>query len=542
MPAHIDALGALGALGVIDLVLRQADVHDGSGDPPRRTDVAIAAGRIAAIGDDLAAPETAQTLDLSGRVLAPGFIDLHTHSDVSLLSEPGCISAIEQGVTTQAVGLCGFSAGPLSSASGARMVEEEPIFAFPGVAWDWTTIGGYREAVERCRPATNVVTFVGHNTLRRTVLGTVDRPPTPAELTTMQHAIDEAIDQGARGFTTGLSYAPGLFATVEELAALAKVAARRGLPYHTHMRYGPGGVVASVAEALDTAERAGVELNISHLYPGADQRAEAADALLAMLDDARRRGIEVTFDLTVFTRGGGAWVQSLPGWARDGGMAATVAAISDPTSRARLIEALSGPNAEHWMADWDDQVICKVNRPEHAELAGRSIGEVARERGRPPIETALDLVVEDGQFWVAPTIKSQDHLDRMIASPLCVPIGDGFAHHPVRHRAYGLMPKSFGTFPLVLGSYVRDRGVLPLTSAIHKMTSEPARRLGLADRGLIRAGYVADLVVFDPTTVAARATTADPAARPAGIERVMVGGVWVVIDGAATGDRPGAVL
>lgn len=194
------------------------------------------------------------------------------------------------------------------------------------------------------------------------------------------------------------------------------------------------------------------------------------------------------------------------------------------------------------MADWDDQVICKVNRTENAHLAGRTVGEIARERGQEPIDTALDLVLEDGQFWIAPTIKDQGHLDRLIASPLCVPIGDGFASHPEKHRACGLMPKSFGTFPLVLGSYVRDRGVLTIEEAIRKITAEPARRLGLADRGLLAPESAADLVIFDLATVGNRATQADPAARPSGIERVMVNGEWVVIDGRATGARPGRSL
>ena len=449
---------------------------------------------------------------------------------------------IEQGVTTQAVGLCGFSAGPVGAESLAGLIEEEPVFAFPGVAWDWTTIGGYRNAVERARPATNVTTFVGHNSLRRFVIGSVNRPPTTVELARMVDLIGEAIDQGARGFTTGLSYAPGLFADIDELVALAGAAAARGRPYHTHMRYGPDGVKASVLEALETAERTGVELNISHMYPHADLPAEAADELLELLDDARGRGVDVTFDLTVFQRGGGAWVQSLPAWARDGGQAGTAAVIRDPSSRARLIDYLEGPSVDWWMADWDDQLICKVNRPELADLAGRTIGQIARERGQAPMATALDLVLEDGQFWVAPTIKNQDHLDRLIASPLCVPIGDGFAHHPERHRAYGIMPKSFGTFPLVLGSYVRDRGVLSLPEAVRKITAEPARRLGLTDRGRLADGFVADLVIFDPATIANRADGADPAARPAGIERVMVNGRWAVVNGAATGERSGAVL
>ncbi len=183
-----------------------------------------------------------------------------------------------------------------------------------------------------------------------------------------------------------------------------------------------------------------------------------------------------------------------------------------------------------------------MNRADLAHLTGRTIGDVARERGQDPIDTALDLVLEDAQFWIAPTIKDQGHLDRLIASPLCVPIGDGFASHPTKHRALGLMPKSFGTYPLVLGSYVRQRGVLTLAEAIRKMTSEPARRLGLVDRGLLAPGYAADLVVFDPEIVANRATEEDPAARPLGIDRVMVNGAWAVIDGQATGARAGRSL
>lgn len=526
----------------MEVILRNAQLYDGSGGAPIHGDLAIHGDRIVSVGAPLPDSTSADVVDVAGLAVAPGFIDLHTHSDVSLLSEPGCLSAIEQGITTQAVGLCGFSAAPLSAESLRGMIDEEPVFAFPGVDWNWTTIGGYREAVADARPATNVTTFVGHNTLRRFVVGGANRPPTPAELERMRSLVREAIDQGARGFTTGLSYAPGLFADVDELAALASVAAERDLTYHTHMRYGDPDVRGSVAEAIDTAERAGAILNISHMYPRANQPVEEADALLAMLDDARSRGVEVTFDLTIFNRGGGAWVQSLPGWARDGGSQATDAVIRDPASRARLVDFLTGPNADFWMLDWDDQVICKVNRPENAHLAGRSIGEIARERGTAPVETALDLVLEDGQFWIAPTIKAQGHLDRLIASPLCVPIGDGFANHPEKHRAYGLMPKSFGTFPRVLGSYVRDRGVLTTEEAVRKISAEPARRLGLTDRGRLASGLAADLVVFNPATIGNRATEADPAARPDGINRVMVNGAWAVIDGRATGSRTGLSL
>ena len=324
---------------------------------------------------------------------------------MSLLSEPGCLSAIEQGITTQAVGLCGFSAGPLSAESRRGMIEEEPVFAFPDVAWDWTTIGGYRDAVAAAQPATNVTTFVGHNTLRRLVIGGADRPPTPPELERMRSLVREAIDQGARGFTTGLSYAPGLFASVDELSALAAVAAESGLMYHTHMRYGAMDVRGSVAEAIETAERAGVILNISHLYPRANQplgrptpssgcsrRGGHAGSSHLRLDDfpARRRRVGAV-------AAGLGTRRRRRGDCRD-----------HPRSglRSRLIADLDRAT-DFWLNDWDDQVICKVNRPENAGLSGRTIGEIARERGHAPMDTALDLVLEDGQFCIAPRSRTR---------------------------------------------------------------------------------------------------------------------------------------
>lgn len=527
---------------MVDVVIVNGTVVDGTGAAPFPATVLVEGGRIRLDRGRSIVPEGAEVIDASGRAVSPGFIDLHTHSDVSNLSEPHAISAIEQGVTTQVVGLCGFSAGPVTDATIATMVDEEPVFGFPGVNWAWRSIGEYLAEVDRVGVATNTVTLVGHNTLRRLLMGGEQRAPSSDELARMQSLIAEAFDQGARGFSTGLSYAPGTFASTDELVALTKVAARAGKPYHTHMRYDDRGVRASVAEAIETAERSGVELNISHLYPRPSDPADEADRYITMIEEARARGVRVTWDTTVFPRGGGAWVQSLPLWALDGGMSAMQERLRDPEVRKRIRAHFEDPNFD-WADNWDDQLIVKVNRPESRALIGRMVGDIAREREIDPLDAALDLVIEEGQFWVAPVIKRQPDLDHLLSHPLGVPVTDGMAAHPEMHRDLGIMPKTFGSFPQILGRYVRDAGVMTLEHAVRQMTAVPASRVAIADRGVLADGFAADLVIFDPATIANRATeSGDPAARPAGIDRVMVNGQWVVRDGASTGARPGRAL
>jgi N-acyl-D-amino-acid deacylase len=309
------------------------------------------------------------------------------------------------------------------------------------------------------------------------------------------------------------------------------------------MRYGESTVRQSLEEAIATAERSGVELNVSHLYPSPEDPVDEADRMIGMIEDARNRGIRVTWDTTVFPRGGGAWVQSLPLWALDGGMGAMQARLHDADVRRRIREFIYGDSEFAWANKWDDQLIVKVNRPEARALIGRTIGEIARERGTEPLDTALDLVIEEGQYWVAPVIKRQADLDRLLSHPLGVPVTDGMASHPEKHRDLGIMPKTFGSFPQILGRYVRDAGVMSLEHAIHQMTQVPALRVGIADRGVLADGLAADLTIFDPATIANRATeSGDPAARPAGISRVMVNGRWAVVNGAATEARPGRAL
>lgn len=516
-------------------------IYDGTGGEPFSGTVTIRGDRIVGVGRRESV-DGAQEIDVAGMAIAPGIIDMHTHSDVSVLSDPDCVSAVGQGITTQIVGHCGFSAAPTNESTRRSLVAEEPVFGFPRPdgqerPWGWEGIGAYLDAVRTAVPRTNIGTLVGHNTIRRTRLGPDDVEVTAHEIDRIRAATATGIDEGALGVSTGLSYAPGVFAGASELAAFASAAGQAGKRYHTHMRYGHLSTRESLAEAIRTGRDSGTAVNVSHLYPGHRDAPGEAERLLAMVDAATEDGLDITFDLTLFRRGGGAWLQELPGWAREGGLEATIDRIRDPAVRPQLLEAVRLREN-----DWDDHLIVKVNRQGSHPLIGRSIGEIARERNEDPAETALALVIEDGQFWVAPTIKRQEDLDLLVSHPSCVPVTDGMAAHPVDHAALGLMPKTFGTFPLLFGEYVRRRGVLSLSEAVARVTSLPAQRMGLAGRGRIDVGYFADLVVFDPARVDNCATDDDPGRGPAGIHHVMVNGDWALWQNELTKDRAGSVL
>ena len=528
-------------MSVPPVLIRGGLIYDGSGREPFVGTVTIRGDRVVGVGrgEEI---EGAHEIDATGLAVAPGIIDMHTHSDVSVLSDPDCVSAIRQGITTQIVGHCGFSAAPTNETTRRSLVAEEPVFGFPRPPgedgpWGWDGIGEYLTAVRSAVPRTNLGTLVGHNTVRRLLLGPGDAQVHHDDTDRIRRAARDGIDAGALGVSTGLSYAPGVFAGTAELAAFASAAGETDKRYHTHMRYGDLSTRQSLGEAIGTARESGTSVNVSHLYPGhRDEPGEAA-RLLEMVDAANQEGLDVTFDLTLFPRGGGAWLQELPGWARAGGLDATIDRIRDPETRTRILAAIRAREN-----DWDDHLIVKVNRSASEVFIGRSIGEIARERNEEPAETALALVEEDGQFWVAPTIKRQVDLDLLVSHPSCVPVTDGMAAHPIDHASLGLMPKTFGTFPLFFGDYVRRRNVLSLAEAVARVTALPAQRMGLTGRGRIDVGCFADLMVFDPALVDNRATDDDPGRGPAGIHHVMVNGEWALWQNELTRGRSGTVL
>ena len=526
-----------------NLILRNGRIMDGTGSPWYRADLAISETRIVAMGRNLVGGAERE-IDVGGLIVSPGFVDLHAHSDVTLLVNPRAESAVRQGVTTQIVGHCGFSAAPVHPESQAALRRDSFIFAFEGYDWAWHDMAGYRAALANAQPAINVATLVGHGALRQYAMGQAARPATEQEMAVMATELDKALAQGARGLSSGLTYAPGRFSDTEELIELGKVMRRHGGVYHTHMRDYSRFIMDSMGEAIRIGAETGLPVNISHLNPpkGKDMVGE----LVTFIEDARARGIQATFDNTIWTRGGGPYMQMLPDWAQEGGITAMKERLANPPIRREIARQLEegAPDWQGWTSpNWEDALIARTGRREHDSWCGRTIAELAEERDLPPAEAALILLLEDdGQYWTAPEIKLQDDLNQILSHPLSVPMSDGFALAPYGPLSQPTMPRSYGTFPRVLGRYARDWGVLPMEIAVQKMTSVPAQRMGLMDRGLLRPGLQADITVFDPETVMDRETYQDPHAFPYGIEYVMVNGQMVVEHGKQTEARPGQVL
>ncbi len=527
-----------------DLLIRGGRVLDGTGAPWFAADVALVGERVVAMGH-LADREAVREIDAAGRFVTPGFVDEHGHSDVTLLVDPRAQSAVRQGITSLAVGACGMSAAPVREASRDAYRRATPVFSFEGYEWSWAGMGEYLEALRARRPSVNVVALAGHLPLRVSVMGQATRPADEGERAEMRTMLAEALAEGARGFSTGLTYESTVFADTEEILEIAKALGPHGWAYHTHMRSYGRSRAQALAEALEVAEGAGVPLVVSHLYPsGRDYWGEAGQ-IVEWVERARDRGAEVGYDVTPWLRGGGPVGQSFPPWAREGGLEGTLEVIRDPVRRGRLARELEeGGDWAGWIRpEWEEWLVCRAGKLEHREWLGRTVAEIAAERGQAPAETALLMYLEDrGQYWVAPRTKCDEDIDLLLRHPSGVPTCDGFALAPEGPLAYQDRPNSYGSFPRVLGRYVRERGVLTWEQAVQKMTSIPAGRLGLWDRGVLRPGMAADVVIFDPATVVERADYQRPQEYPEGVEWVIVNGEVTVSPDGHTGARVGQVV
>jgi N-acyl-D-amino-acid deacylase len=515
----------------MNVIIRNVDVLDGTGAEAYRADVGLEGDQIAQIGD-LSAATAATIVDGTGLVAAPGFIDVHSHSDYTLPINPRAESKIRQGVTTEVIGMCGGSPAPIDEQGKERLRQSRPE-----LPWTWNTFGEYLASLCEQGISVNVVPMVGNGTVRSLAVGHDDRPPTAVEMDEMRRLVAQAMDEGAWGVSSGLIYPPSSYASTEELIELCRVAAGRGGFYFTHIRGEGETLLQAVEEAIHIGESAGLPVQIAHFKARQPENWDKLPRALALLDQARARGVDVAADRYPYIASSTGLSTQLPDWAKDGGSEATMARLLDPDERQRILRDLRAQPTR-----WETIVIASVR--DQPELDGKSIAFVAQERSSRPEETMLDLLTEsEVQVSIVSFGMSEDNLRTVLRHPAVMIGSDGSARLPHGPLGEGKAhPRNYGTFPRVLCKYVREEGVLALPQAVHKMTGMTAARLRLPDRGHLAAGKKADLVLFDPQTVEDTATFTEPYQYPVGIAYVYVNGQAVITPEGHTGALPGEIL
>jgi N-acyl-D-aspartate/D-glutamate deacylase len=527
---------------MLDLVITGGLVLDGTGAPAVPADVGVAGTRIVAVGR-LPGVRAAHVIRADGRVVSPGFIDMHAHDDFNLPVNPLGAEKTRQGVTTLVTGNCGLSPAPLGREHRQAVLDAVDTLD-SGLDYEWPTFGAF---LDRMPPlGLNAAALVGHGTVRTAVLGDEARAPRPDELGRMASLVGEAMAAGAFGLSTGLFGPPSGYAEMDEVVALARVAARYGGGYHTHMRDEGVRIAEAVREALEIGARAACPVQISHLKISSLDCWGRAPEVLATIAEARRRGVRVTCDQYPYHASSGGLRHHLPAWVHEGGLQPLLGRLADPDARARLrydlVEGMARAGISLRFYRWD---LTRVSEsPTHPDYAGLTLAEIGAREGKAPVDALLGLLLADGGRTGGIYFHIDEEDVRAIMRDPHVGVGSdglytGRPGHSDRGRPH---PRHFGTFPRVLGRYVRDEGILALPEAIRKMTSLSADVLGLRDRGRIRVGAAADLVVFDPATITDRATFEAPHQPPVGIAAVVVNGVPVVLDGEPTGATPGRVL
>ena len=523
---------------MFDLVIRNGTLIDGTGTPSRRADVGVKDGKITAIGTIPTGVDSEREIDIPQMVLSPGFIDIHTHSDLTLIEDGLGESKLRQGVTTEVVGNCSFAAFPIDPSRLDLHADHLARATAAVVPW-WTDLDGYAEALEDSGLAINVAALAGHGTLRVAAMGVDQRPPTPDELDRMQRDLAAALDQGAFGMSTGLTHVPSAYGGFEEVVALARVLASRDALYATHSRGGKTSELGSVGEAIDLGRETGVRVEFSHMAINHPDRWGTGAELVSHLDDARNDGIDIFFDVYPYHASSSSLTQYLPPWVQAGGTEALRIRMSDPHERRRALVDMT----EGWFGGipwlWDRFMISQS--PDGYGVAS-TLADLAESTNTDPYELTIQLCEKYGnELQVVLFYRTEEDMETFLAHPLAVVGSDGNAI-AIDQPTARPHPRSFGTFPRVLGRYVRERQVIGLVEAIRKMTGEPARRLGLADRGVVREGAIADLVVFDPATIIDNAEFGEPATAPTGVDYVIVAGEVMVDPRGTSSQRPGRVL
>lgn len=535
---------ARGRSRTYDVLLVGGWIVDGTGNPRYRGDVALRGDRIAAVGH-LPGAAARETLDVSGLVVAPGFIDMLGHSETNVLIDNRALSKITQGITTEVTG----EGGSIAPLTDALVAEDSAFLKRYNLDVDWRTIDGYFERLERSGSTVNIATFVGATQVRRLVIGDGDRAATAAELEQMTALVDTAMLDGALGVSTSLIYAPAVYAPTEELIALARAARRHGGVYATHMRNEGASIDAALDETFRIAREAGIPVEIWHLKVAGRSNWGRMPHVLARLDSARAAGLDVTADQYPYIASATSLDASIPSWAHAGGTDSLLARLRDPATRARIRQAMlsdesRGENMYRGPGGPEGILIASVFADSLRGLQGKRVAEIARERQRDPVETIFDILLADhsrtGAIYFS---MNEGDLQAAMRTWWVAVNTDYGAVAPDGPLSTGRPhPRTYGSFTRILGHYVRDLKLLPLETAVRKMTSLAAQRVGLDDRGLLRAGSFADVTVFDPATVIDSATFADPHRPSVGIVHVFVNGRAVLRAGQLTAERPGRGL
>jgi N-acyl-D-amino-acid deacylase len=524
----------------LDLLIEHGTVVDGSGGRPFSAAIGVRGGRIELHAGDTADLAAGRRIDATDRVVAPGFIDLHSHSGLAILADPLHEPKVRQGVTTEVIGVDGLSYAPIADPANldALVVMNAGLDGRPDVALDWSTVESYLDRLDAARPSLNLALLVGNSALRIATVGWEERPVSGSQLADMRSMLREAMAHGAIGLSSGLDYPPGSYADTAELAALTGEAARHGGFYHTHVRYPLGDrYLDPFREAIEIGRRGEGPVHITHFYHRQIQPG-GPGPMLELVDDARAEGLDVTFDTYPYEWASTRLLIMIPPWVQSGGPVAIRERLADRTVRDRIRREMTergflfaGRRA------WDDVRLGAFRRPDLLRWEGRTLGEVIAERDEDPVDVLCDLLLSEDL-----------RLNQVTPGPWGETLRE-FVRHPVGMIGTDSTfvgakpsPRSYGSFPRVLGQFVREEALLSLEEAVRSMTSAAAERLGLADRGLVRDGLVADLVVFDPERVRATCTYEEPCLYPEGIEWVIVAGEPVVVDGVHTGARPGRTL
>jgi len=525
-----------------DLIIRNGLIYDGSGKAPYPGDVAIDGDRIAYVGPH--APGHGRTeIDVHGKAVAPGFINMLAHPEESLLVDGRALSDLVQGVTLEVMGE--DSMGPLTPAMKDETVRQQVDIHY---AVDWTTLGEYLEKLERKGISPNVASFVGAGTVRINVLGEDDVQPSVEQLLQMRKLVHQAMEEGALGVTTALIYNPNTYAKTPELIALADESAKCGGMYIAHMRSEGDRLVEGVQETIDIAKASGAPAEIYHLKAAGQANWGKLDTVIRKVEAARAAGVRITADMYTYTAGATGLDAAMPPWVQEGGLDKWIERMKDPTVRARVVADMRDPSPS-WenilqRAGPKGALLLEFKNPKLKPLAGKTLDEVAKMRGVSPEEAAMDLVVEDGsRVGVAYFLMSEDNVRREVALPwvsfgsdAAAPAPEGIFLQSSEH------PRAYGNFVRVLAKYVRDDKVISLQEAIRKLSAFPAQNLSLKSRGMLREGYFADVVVFDPATVQDHATYDNPHQLATGMDDVWVNGVQALRDGKATGAPSGRVV